>query len=365
VSLILSTLRRLQFTGTDLLPAIFRGYYTFFENHALTNVATAGRRREPKEKFSNCLELPAPNHSLPALSLGGCCGIGHRLTRNLPAMIYAVNRRRRIHMDYDDVKWRELFHDTETIKDGPRTSEFHGNGFPQDWHLNTTSLVSSRPPICPGTAHDRYDSVQRQLFHMPIAHSIAKRLGESLTPLVLSYLLPLRRQYSTETNTLHLCAHVREGNNEIGDWKDKTWRHVDILHTSNSTLRSMMTFAKSRGAMGGTIFVASDNNNVRPWFEQHAPTGWKVVIPTKALPRPEAGVWFGEHGSKTNHVLNTTQKNEAMAEAVSDVFALGECDGLWIPNYSSFTLLSIILVQADNTSVFFKYHGLSDVFVEM
>jgi len=200
---------------------------------------------------------------------------------------------------------------------------------------------------------------------MPIAHSIAKTLAENLTPMVLSYLLPLRSQYSTKLKSLHLCSHIREGNNEIGDWKDKPWRHIDVLHTTNVTLHSMMTFAKSLEVREGTIFVASDNVDVRPWFEEHAPPGWKVVLPPKTTPLPETGVWFGEHGSTTNDVLNSTQKNEAMAEAVADIFALGDCDGLWIPNYSSFTLLSIILARADNTSVFFKYQGLSDVFVEM
>ena len=348
----------LRTRAPDLL--LFRGA-TIFENQA----QQSGRsKREPRYRYnvSNYLQLPAPDHSLPALSLGGCCGIGHRLARNVPSMIYGINRRRRIHMDYNDVKWRELFHDTENIIDGPRTPDFHGNGFPQDWYLNTTS---TRPPMPAGTAHDRYDSVSRQLFHMPIAHSIAKTLSEYLSPLVLSFLLPLRSQYASEYNTLHLCSHIREGNNETGDWKGKTWRHIDTHHTSNSTLSSMIAFAKGRGATGGTIFVASDNSDVRPWFEQHAPKGWKVVAPTKFLPRPETGVWFGEFGSKTNRVLNSTQKNEAMAEAVADVFALGECDGLWIPNYSSFSLLSIILARADNTSVFFKYQGLNDVFVEM
>lgn len=360
VLLIPSTLRRAEVIRTGFFASFFEGKALF-----ATTAGSKRKRRPPRKNSSHYFKLPAPNPLLPAVSLGGCCGIGHRLTRNLPAMIYGINRRRRIHMNYIDVKWRELFHDTENIIDGPRTPDFHGNGFPRDWHLNTTSLVSSRPPMPAGTAHDRYDSVQRQLFHMPIAHSIAKALSESLSPLVLSFLLPLRSQYATQYNTLHLCSHIREGNNESGDWKGKTWRHIDTHHTSNSTLSSMMAFAKGRGATRGTIFVASDNSDVRPWFEQHAPVGWKVVAPTKFLPRPETGVWFGEHGSKTNLVLNATQKNEAMAEAVADVFALGECDGLWIPNYSSFTLLSIILARADNTSVFFKYQGLNDVFVEI
>ena len=45
---------------------------------------------------------------------------------------------------------------------------------------------------------------------------------------------------------------------------------------------------------------------------------------------------------------NSTQqeKDEAMAEAVADVFALGECDALFIPNYSSFSTVGIMLMRA-------------------
>jgi len=38
-------------------------------------------------------------------------------------------------------------------------------------------------------------------------------------------------------------------------------------------------------------------------------------------------------------------KNEVMADATAEIFALGECDALFIPNYSSFTLSSIVLTE--------------------
>jgi len=86
----------------------------------------------------------------------------------------------------------------------------------------------------------------------------------------------------------------------------------------------MAGFAKTRGAQNVTVFVASDNAAVRPWFGDNAPDGWRIIASGKKFPKPESGVWFGELGSKTNAVLNRTQKYEAMAEAVADVFALGE-----------------------------------------
>ena len=42
-----------------------------------------------------------------------------------------------------------------------------------------------------------------------------------------------------------------------------------------------------------------------------------------------------------------------MAEAVADAFALGECDGLWMPNYSSFSVIGIMLARAERRKVFF------------
>eukprot|EP00956_Cyclotella_meneghiniana_P037201 scaffold135481_cov66-Cyclotella_meneghiniana.AAC.1 len=44
-----------------------------------------------------------------------------------------------------------------------------------------------------------------------------------------------------------------------------------------------------------------------------------------------------------------------MAEAVSDIFALGECDALFIPNYSSFSLISIMLMRAERKAVSFMH----------
>ena len=78
-----------------------------------------------------------------------------------------------------------------------------------------------------------------------------------------------------------------------------------------------------------------------------------MVRPGKVLPRPESGVWFGEHGSKTNVVLSQKERDEAMAEAVADVFALGECDALYLPNYSSFSQVGIMLTRAEGNRVLF------------
>ena len=160
---------------------------------------------------------------------------------------------------------------------------------------------------------------------------------------------------------LHLCAHIREGNNETGDWEGKTWRHINLFSILNETLESMKTFTQKTSSSSRnankqqvSVFVASDNAKARTWFEDNVPNKyWHVVKPGKEFSRPENGVWFGEHGSKTSSNLTQNDLNEAMAEAVADVFALGECDALYIPSYSSFSVTGIMLTRAERRKIFF------------
>jgi len=113
-------------------------------------------------------------------------------------------------------------------------------------------------------------------------------------------------------------------------------------------------FARSRNATTVSVFVASDNKRAWSWFKENALANWHMVKPAKELPRPESGVWFGEYGSNTNENLTQPEKDEVMAEAVADVFALGECDALFIPSYSSFSIVGIMLTRAERKKVFFR-----------
>ena len=79
------------------------------------------------------------------------------------------------------------------------------------------------------------------------------------------------------------------------------------------------------------------------------------------MAKPESGVWFGEAGSGTSNVLNQTMKNEAMAEATAEVFALGECDALLIPTYSSFSYSAIVLTAGSEKHVYFRKEGTAEV----
>ena len=300
---------------------------------------------------SKYMQLPTTNHSASPVSFGACCGLGHRLTRNVPTMVYAISQSRPLYAHWTDIPWGVLFNDTDNIKAGQLVDENYDNSFPHDWWNYSFAWYERKVRPNGGTSYDRYGEEQKELFDMLLAQSIVKSLEENLTPLVLSFLDPIREQ--TFDSELHLCTHVREGNNETGDWLHKTWRHIDLIPTLNATLLSMQSLAAQNGAKKVSIFVASDNKKARSWFVQNVTTDWNVIQPVKELPRPESGVWFGEHGSKTNQKLGQYEKHEAMAEAVADVFALGKCDALYIPNYSSFSMIGIIMMRAEWRKVFF------------
>lgn len=310
---------------------------------------TAGALMQP-----SYIQLPPPNSTSQPISFSACCGIGHRLARNIPVMAYAIGQSRPLHAYWtDDVMWSTLFNDTDNIKEGPKADAHYANDFPDDW-LNS-SLASYEPvgPQVYATAYQRYGETGHALMEMPLAQSIVKSLSDNLSSLVLSFLQPMREQYAT--SDMHLCVHIREGNNETGDWEKKQWRHIDLLPTLEVTLESMRNFTRQNDAKKISIFVASDTKKARLWFEENSPDGWQIIKPAKELPRPENGVWFGELLSTTNAVLSKDDLNEVMAEAVADVFALGECDALYVPNYSSFSIPGIMLTRAERKKVFFYW----------
>lgn len=326
-----------------------------------------GQDQEPSGQDIIYMKLPKPNLTLAPLSFGACCGIGHRLSRNIPTIIYGISQRRLIYANWKDISWNIIFNNTDNvIGSKTRMREHYPNSFPGMW--KNSSMTQHKKGVMPSgetTSYTYFSGNMKDLFDMPLAQSVIKSLRDALSPLVLSFLTPIREQmYNSD---LTLCVHVREGNNETGDWVRKKWRHIDFAKTLNATLSTMNEFVLEKSSttkfgkphLNVSIFVASDNLNARTWFEENANHNWTVIKPGKELPRPENGVWFGEHGSSTNKVLSAEQKNQAMAEAVSDVFALGECDALFIPNYSSFSFIGVILARARKKSVFFmssKHH---------
>jgi hypothetical protein len=324
------------------------------------------KNKERAKWKGHYINLPIPNSTKTAISTGACCGIGHRMTLNLASMIYGISNERLVYVNWDDIKWNTLFNDTDQIKQGNGTVEkdHYGNCYPIEWNEAPLAKAGPRKQPNDSSSYDQYsDNEMKAIFDMPLAQSIMKSLSDNLSLLVLSFLDPMRDQYAS--SSIHMCAHVRQGNNESGDWEEKEWRHIDFNYVLNSTLAGMKHYyaavvegkndSSSRSLFPDkvSVFVASDNEMTMPWFEEHIPTNWHMVKPAKLLPRPESGVWFGQHGSTTNQNLTQDQKDEAMAEAVADVFALGECDALFIPNYSSFSLIGITLTRAEKNGVFF------------
>lgn len=214
---------------------------------------------------SACLSLPEPTNLTHPVSVGACCGIGHRLCFNLPTFVWAIQHGHPISVSWPDVSWGVLFKDTPNIKSSNvRENDHYDNGYPPDWLEGIPEYTKAAMPT-PGTSFAQYNNQFPLLFDMPLAQSLVRMLQCSLSATVLSFLHSICEQ--SLMSELHLCAHVREGNNETGDWESKTWRHVDLYSTLNSTLSSMQTMANARNASNVTVFIASDNPNSRPWFE--------------------------------------------------------------------------------------------------
>ena len=201
----------------------------------------------------------------------------------MPTIVYGVTRRTPLVAVWDDVRWDVLFNDNDFVvagdrgtilNSGERHVEQYDNGFPKDWFENPMAWREETGQLREGTSYEGYGQDSRYLFEMGLAWSVVHMLRDNLSPLVRSFLDPMREQY--RDSELHLCTHIRQGNNETGDWEKKKWRHIDFDTVANATLASMRRHAVASGATKVTVFVASDSDKTRPWFESHV---------------PEAGAW--------------------------------------------------------------------------
>ncbi|KAL3803343.1 hypothetical protein HJC23_009307 [Cyclotella cryptica] len=312
-------------------------------------------RLRSKGKYLS-LPLRDTNRTLaPITAQGRTAGIGHRLYHNIIVFIYGISRSRLVFVHWEEVSWAVVFNDTYYVKAqlGEDAEERYLNSLPDGW-------LDSIPPwpkgVMPrdGTSFDEYNRhdaapYATTLIDMPLGHSVVKLLHDSIAPAVLSFLSPIREEsYLSE---LHLCVHIREGNKEPGVWSSRTWRHIHLSSILLQTLHSMVSFANKKNATNVSVFIASDSPKARPWFQNYAPPSWKIIRTGKEMAKPESGVWFG--GDGPNAKLTQETKDNVMAEAISDVFALGECDALFIPSYSSFSLVSIMMMRAERRSVLF------------
>ena len=335
--------------------------------------------------------LNLPDSSIYPIYTDGCCGVGHRLSRNIPTIVYANHQRRKAKILWRDVPWSNFFKETDYFTHGNKHDNlkkvakendlFIANKIPKGWTGNTTSTskINRKPRRVMNTALDQYEKLV-DLLDNPHSIAIMVLLRDSLTPLVLSFLNPIRAQLNqnnvqnnkTKHNKhLSVCIHVRQGNNETGDWERKKERQIPSLETvlisTQRTIKDLILLSSARNVVTHTsIFVASDNPSVQPWFRKNSPPEWTIVKPGKIIPKPTQGVWFGEYGSLTNSVLDAEEKRQAMAETLAEIFALGECDVLMIPKYSSFTCTAIALSKTRGIPIFFgKQNGENFEYHEM
>ena len=339
-----------------------------------------GGDNERKEKYyddGTLLEeeavnfLNPTNSSLYPFYTNGCCGIGHRLSRVVPSIVYANRQGRKAKIYWPDVGWNILFENNEYFEvsfEGRTSSTWKKadelglsvlNEAPQGW-----SPYIDRPKfVVTNTIFDKYRE-KEQWIENPWLFGVLIQMKRSLTPLVLSFLTSIREglQSNKDQGGVSICIHIRQGNAEKGDWDIKKHRHIDINDVENKTIATMKAFVKEQNTTNVSVFIASDNADIRPRFEQkllyhsndqsEEHISWNILKP-KEVERPKEGVWFGQISKDKSSTLNQTMKDTVMAEATAQVFGLGECDALIVPNYSSFNYPAIILTLGRKKKVFF------------
>eukprot|EP00804_Cyclotella_cryptica_P010504 CCRYP_012317-RA/>CCRYP_012317-RA protein AED:0.24 eAED:0.24 QI:0/0/0/0.66/0/0/3/0/269 len=234
----------------------------------LNRIRKIGLKRLQSTASYILLPKPDTTNASNAISVRTCCGIGHRLCYNIPTFVYAAQHSR--HMHWTNVSWSVLFNDTDNIKDsdGAVQEELYGNDFPMNWLDNTPKYFKGVMPK-PGTPYNSYADCFCDLFGMPLGQSVVQSPHENLSPSVLSFLTSICEQ---------LGFHKKE------------WRHVNLFLTLNATLYSMELLENKRQARNISVFVASDNPNVRLWLHNHVPLSWNVIQPEKKVPKPASGV---------------------------------------------------------------------------
>ena len=215
--------------------------------------------------------IPPSSQNAP-LSFGACCGIGHRFERIIKTVTFAKQNHRTAFAHWPDVPWSYLFHDTALVKmasaDTEREKEHYANGQPKEWWRSPSDIVRNASQHLKVTLDDEtstvYDRYVHQLLEMETAQDVAEQFRQSLSDKVLAYLEPLRSQYATRSaNGLHICVHIRTGNNETGAWQIASQRRdLDVNKVLNGTLNAMLHYANESGASRDgrdiSVFVASD-----------------------------------------------------------------------------------------------------------
>jgi hypothetical protein len=113
--------------------------------------------------------LNAIDDSLHPIYTNGCCGIGHRLSRVIPTIVYANRHGRKARVFWDDVPLSALFNDTDYVENaqpdkGWAIAEEQDllirNSHPTDWSGQPTKQYKKT-----GTVLDRYQNKEFFIVH--------------------------------------------------------------------------------------------------------------------------------------------------------------------------------------------------------
>ena len=155
---------------------------------------TQSQKHVTSTPIQNLVQLNPVNSTLYPMYITACCGIGHRLSRILPVMVYANRHHQSTKIVLQEVPWSALFHDTihakhDIIGEGYDEAKRKGlliqNGVTQEYWREYKYTTFQRTK----TAMDRYF---RDWFYSPILNKLLHHSQENMTPVVKSCFDPLK-----------------------------------------------------------------------------------------------------------------------------------------------------------------------------
>eukprot|EP01083_Nonionella_stella_P004538 13145_1 len=199
---------------------------------------------------------------------------------------------------------------------------------------NTRVLLDSNITINPYERvwEDRMisDTIYREFFL-----KIAENMNGKINNMVQGF----RDEHDLSSCNL-ITIHVRQGNNETGDFTDKH-RANDVASLAQITYQQIETVVNSTVIKNNEhkkwkVFVATDNRKITEELQRIS----KYEVISRQQVRPQNGVWFGEF----NHDIPTGNCVDIAIDSLVDMKLLSYGKVLLVPVYSTFNWLPQIVV---------------------
>mmetsp|Transcript_34104 Transcript_34104/g.109423 ORF Transcript_34104/g.109423 Transcript_34104/m.109423 type:complete len:429 (+) Transcript_34104:220-1506(+) len=288
---------------------------------------------------------------------GGCCGLGHRMSRLMKVYVYALSRSKGVVVDWGacvgtDVTnlWSEFFENQDELAAG-------AGGKRDEWIQVDADAVDWRPPSTGRlrSIHKEWELAFAHASVAPYASRFAALLARSLKPRWRSRLgrFLLKEFHSTKKKKV-IGVHFRLGNGEQFSRKP--------VNTTKTVLRAAAAarqLATSLGFSSWRLFVATDDTDALELLRTHAPD-LDVFARPQWRPPKGAGVAFSSWRLDDGLVDSPDLKERAHLDLVRDgescvansgdmlldALLLGYTDALLLTVPSTFSVLPKAMAYA-------------------